>query len=207
MKSNNKKYLFGVSILGCLVLGVFLGNHFLSSSYPATSNYVEAPDAIVIARDITTYTQSADAIVIGTVRSVNDPYLKDERNLTVQQDAQIDVLEVLKGDPKMSQITVGDLGLFFTEGFYEGEGVSSLKGKYALLRPEEKVLLFLGTNSNGKYVVFGGPYGKYVIDSEDKVTSAGDFKTSLSDLKTKVQTALRLPVPKRTAPPSISVDN
>lgn len=207
MKSNNKKIFIGISVLSCLVLGFFVGKTVLSSLSARTSSYVEAPDAIVIARDISTYTQSADAIVIGTVRSVNDPYLIDEKNLTVQQDAQIVVSEVLKGDPKLSQITVGDLGLFFTEGFYEGEGVKSLKGKYALLRPDERVLIFLGTNSNGTYVVFGGPYGKYLIDSKDNVSSAGDFKMSLNDLKKEIAAALLLPVEKRVPPLPISVEN
>jgi len=48
----------------------------------------------------------------------------------------------------------------------------------------------LGIDDAGKYVVYAGPYGKYMIDKEDNVTRIGDIKMSLKDLKGQIEAAL-----------------
>lgn len=189
-----KKFFLTVSILGFLVLGVFAGNYYLSPRN--TYSYIDAPNPIFAGGNITTYSSQADAIIIGKVRNVSDPYVTKESNLSVQQDALIDIEEVLKGEFKSEQITVNDLGLFFKEGYFVEKGVESMKDKYALLKPDEQVLLFLGTNNFGQYVVFGGPHGKYLIDDQNNVTSIKESKMSLEDLRNKIQEALKNPIPR-----------
>lgn len=206
MKSSAKKYLIGLSAFSCLIFGIFLGKPILSLIYPQSTT-VDSPNAIFMSRDITTYTQDVDAIVIGDVREVSDPYLKSDRGITLQQDAQINIREVLKGNTKMTSLKVGDLAWGITEEFSPEKGVSSLKGKYGLLKPGENVLLFLGTNNWGDYVVFAGPNGKYLIDKDNNVTSIGNFKMSLEDLKAKIKEALKIPAQKYIPPPPISVEN
>lgn len=55
----------------------------------------------------------------------------------------------------------------------------------------EKVLLFLRTTDEHEYEVIPGPHGKFVIDGENNAVSIGGFKTSLEDLKVKIQDILK----------------
>lgn len=189
MKSLNKNYFWGLGLALCLVLGFFLGKSFFTPS----GTYIEAPDAIYVARDITSYTNQADVIVVGTVREVNDPYITSATGITLLQDAQVDVLEVLKGDRNMKNVKVSRLADQI-EGF-SPENISALKGKTGLLKPGEKVLLFLGKDSAGDFVVFGGPYGKYLIDEINGVSGEGDFRMTLDHLKSQIQETLKSPAP------------
>ena len=53
-----------------------------------------------------------------------------------------------------------------------------------------------------RYVVFAGPYGKYLIDENDEVSSIGDFVMALDDLKAEIADDLengeRIPVPEKS---------
>lgn len=209
MELIDKKYLFSCTALSCLAVTIALFVPILSL-FNRFSAFIDSPDALVIARDIKLYTQHADIIVVGNVHSVSDPYLLNDLSVNLQQDAQIDAQEVLKGDQKMTNVRVSDLAYELGElgeGFSTKDGVATLKGKFGLLKPDEKVLLFLGKNAEGNYVIFGRSYGKYVIDSDGNVSSAGDFRMSLNDLKKEIGTALLLPVEKRVPPLPISVEN
>lgn len=191
MKSKKVKYVWGLSLLAFLVIGVIFSKPLMSLFNGSASTYVDAPDAIYVARDMKTYTHQADIILLGTVRTVTDPYLKSATGITLMQDAQIDVSEVLKGDPNLKNIKVSRLADQI-EGF-SPENLAELRGKTGLLKPQEKVLLFLGKDSAGDYVVFGGPNGKYLIDQNNNVTSEGDYRSSLDALKTQIQTELKNP--------------
>jgi hypothetical protein len=211
MKNSNVKYLLAVSISIFLIIGVVFAKPILSLILPGSAhtpiNTVESPNSIFMARDITAYTQNADAIIIGDIHDVTDPYLRKDRGITLQQDAQINIMEVLKGDVKTTSIKVTDLAGQIDEEFSPEKGIENLKGKYGLLKPNEKVLLFLGTNNWGEYVIFAGPYGEYLIDNNNTATSIGDFKMSLEDLKIKIKSALKIPAQKYTPPLPISIDN
>lgn len=195
----NKKYI-AISIFGCLILGIIIYKPIMSV-FQHTETLIDAPDAIYMARDITTYTQQSDLIIIGKVTEVNDPYVIGD-TVTLQQDAQIDVQEVLKGDPAIKSVKVEGLANQI-EGGYWPEKLATLKGTYGLLVSGEKVLLFVGKETSGRYVVFAGPLGKYLIDDNNNVSSTTDFKMSLQDLKVKIQDALKTVAPKYT-PPDIS---
>lgn len=116
-----------------------------------------------VARDIPAYTRDASAIIIGTVQSVDGDGI------------EIEVEEILKGDLQMSKIAV----LADEEG-----GVSFVPG--------EKVLLFVGTNDAGNYIVYAGLFGKYLIEGTN-VSNFPDFETTLEDLKLLVKEAESLP--------------
>lgn len=205
MKVTNKKYLLGFSLLACLVMGGLLTKFIFGGFFQPATTYVDSVDHLYMGGGVSVYTQNADAIIIGEVKEVTDPYLPKGGGISVQQDGKVDIKEVLKGDIKMTTVTITELA-DQVEGFTIDGGVPSLKGRPGLLRPGENVLLFLGTTNEGNYVVFAGPYGKYLIDQNNNVTSIGDFRMSLSDLKAQIQEALKNPLPKSVPAPPLSME-
>jgi len=187
MNPKNKTFILSAIILVGSVIGVF----FIKPPAVTDSvrSVVDPPSAVYGSGGVPVYSKQANAIVVGNVREVTDPYLTPKHQLTIQQDAQVDVEEVLKGDASRKNVKI--TGLAIEADVVSPENIETLKGKYELLVPGEHVLLFLGTNSSGEYVVFGGPYGKYLIDKDNNVSSIGDVKMSLADLKQKIQVALK----------------
>ncbi|MEK9160064.1 MAG: hypothetical protein AAB383_05025 [Patescibacteria group bacterium] len=129
----------------------------------------------VIGRDADgLYSEEANAIIIGTVESMGmdggQPYT----------DATITIEEVLKGDENLSTVSVevrNPLSSLWVE-----DSASLFIG--------ERVLLFLGTDANGDYVIFAGELGKYTIDENEEVTSIAEFKMPLADVKAKIEARL-----------------
>ncbi|MFA6023714.1 MAG: hypothetical protein WC777_00650 [Candidatus Gracilibacteria bacterium] len=181
-----------------LSLGTFLALGFLSSNFlfknraiPVTN---EPPTtvsfhALSIARDLDLYTQSASLIVIGRVTKVGEPYLEDQ-GLGSRQEVELELSEVLKGDRSMTTVNVLVRGYEIVE--VDGDEATIIPGNEPpLFVAGEYVLLFLGTTSQGEYVSFAGPYGKYLIDNELNVSSSGDFSMSLEELKEKINAVLQ----------------
>lgn len=140
--------------------------------------------------DVNFYTHSAEAIIIGKVTNVNDPYVPEDI-LKVEQEGQIQAEEVLKGDSNMEVVTVTDLvGLVDLPADRED---ISLEGIVGILKPEEKVLIFLGKSPEGKYVPLAGPYSKFVIDANNYAIRVVGFNMPLNDLKAQIKEALKLP--------------
>lgn len=177
MKIKSKKLLV-LTMFACLVMGGLLVKPIHSFIYPSVSFM----HSVVIARDINLYIQSADAIVVGEVNEVSDPYFLQGTKM-IQKDVIINVSEILKGDNDITDVSVvvqgGQIG---RKKIIVEDGVQ--------LREGEHVLLFLGTNSENEYVVFAGPYGKYLIDENNTVTSIGDFAMDLDDLKAEIKDSL-----------------
>lgn len=186
MKTTNSLLIF--SLLACLGVGLTFGKYL--NSLGSTNQIVRMPiDESVIARDINIYSREAAAIVVGKITNVGTPYLREDRGTTSQQDIEIDVEEVLKGNGIGANVKV----------LIEGGHSVVIDGDKKTIGPEsngdlfvidEKVLLFIGTNSQNDHVVFAGEYGKYLIDENGNVTSVGDFSMPLIDLKAKIQEAL-----------------
>lgn len=179
MKTKNKKYLLGVSLIACLVTGGLFAKSILSWLYPS----VVSVHSLVIARDIPVYTHESAAIIVGVVQEVSEPYWGDDHAM-VQRDVEIAVDEVLKGDPQMTDVTVTmEGGKIGKERFIVEDAV-----RFQL---DEEVLLFLGVNHEEDYVVFAGPYGKYLISDDGTVVSSiGDFTMPLDDLKEEILDSL-----------------
>jgi hypothetical protein len=198
MKTVIKKYLLSFSILTSLVMGTLIAQPAISLIYPTStdmnSDIAYSTHAAYMGRDINRYTQEATAIMIGKVRAVSQPYLREGRGITSQQNIQIDIEEVLKGDPNVSDMNILIEGGHTVVKSEENNIGFMPEEKENLFEPGEKILLFIGKTTEGDYVPFAGPYGKYLIDENENVTSIGDFRMSFKELKTQIQEALRLPV-------------
>ena len=120
------------------------------------------------------------------------PYLLPDV-LNVDQHAEINIYEVLKGDPGMTTLTVTDLvGLVNLPG---DRNAISLEGIVGLLEPQEKVLLFLAKSEEGDYIPLAGTRSKFVIDEKrDSATREGGFIMSLKELKRQIKEVVKLPV-------------
>lgn len=195
MKKSNKKYLIGLSLIIFLLIGFFLSKPIMSLFFPSNTpnvqtSYVDSVDNLYVGGGIDAYTKNADAIIIGEVKSVTEPYLPKNGSINILQDGQVEIKEVLKGGLNInSSVKITDLANN-SEGFTIKNDISILKNYVGLLIPGEKVLLFLGKNSIGDYVIFAGPYGKYLIDGNGNVTGMGNFKMSLEELKTNIKNIL-----------------
>ncbi|MFA6888583.1 MAG: hypothetical protein WC254_03735 [Candidatus Woesearchaeota archaeon] len=181
MKLRNK-YLFIGSFILCLTLIVIFAYCYFktdaeSELLPSETDYFI--QVSYIARDIPYYTHDASAIIIGTVQEVNSPYVKIEY-------VTIGVDEVLKGDSQMTNVTI-----YVDKHIVDG--VSFVLG--------ENVLLFLGTDTEGSFIDYAGPYGKYLINDEGTtVTSFPDFNMSLKDLKWQINDTLERECPTESNP-------
>jgi hypothetical protein len=153
---------------------------------------------LYIARDIPFYTKQSLMIIIGEVTDVIDRRLTNNNISRFYQDVTFDLKEILKGDPGMTKMTV------LVEGWpkFEKDEMHAFSAEGDVnFNPGEKVLLFVGKNFEGEYVSFAGPYSKYLIDENNNVSSIGDFRgdfrMSLTELKTQIQEALKLPSKKQ----------
>lgn len=166
------KCLAYLMIMAVLLSGCLSESESLSS----TDTVAFSSGSSYLARSIPSYTQEVPAIVIGTVTKVSDPYV------------ELTISEVLKGDASMNTVNVLVRNHEIVQ--IDGTGKTIIPGKDPRLFVEgEHVLVFLGMNSQGEYVSYAGPYGKYLIDSENNTTSIGDFAMPLSELKAKIQEA------------------
>ncbi len=201
MKLNLKKHSLRFSILVSLILGIVFTQTAMSLKYTEASDnnsdIAYSIHATYIGRNLKTYTQEATAIIIGKVIKVSAPYLKKETGMTSQQDVIVDGKEILKGNLKKGDINIviegghtvvksGKNGIRFIS---EAEG--------PLFKPGEEILLFIGKTTEGNYVPFAGPYGKYLIDDAGNVASMGNFKMSLKELKTEIEETLKVMINER----------
>lgn len=191
MKLKNSNSVLIISLGTFLVLGIVSMNAVLEkNSAPADAEPLTTIsfDALSVARDINFYTQDTSAIVIGSVTKVGEPYLEDQ-GFNTRQDIELTISEVLKGDENMTTVNV----LVRNHEIVQIDGTEKtiIPGDEPPLFVEgEHVLVFLGMTSQGEYVSYAGPYGKYLIDENNNVSSVGDFKMSLEDLKAKIREAL-----------------
>jgi hypothetical protein len=181
MKFTNKKYILGFSFLACLILGVVFGKSIISQFYPQTSNTISH---IYMSGGIPVYAQESPAIIIGKVKKVSTPYYRKEGNVIPQQDVNIDVEEIIKGDADMKNITIVIDG---------GETIDKQQGGDVSFKQGEKVLLFFGKTTMGYYMPIGGPNGKYLIDENNEVSGINGFKMSLTDVRVQISDALKAP--------------
>lgn len=166
---------FFVIIIGGMV-GFFI-THLFRENAPIIVR------SLVISKDIPIYTKESAAIIIGTVRNIDFPRWNDDYSM-IEREAKVSIDEVIKGDPSWREVSI----------ILEG---GDLNGKKIIVEDEadivagEKVLLFLGKNSEGKYVIFAGMNGKYIIDSDfEKVSDSEGKVLSLKELKSQISTAL-----------------
>lgn len=181
MKWRNKKYLLGFSFV--IVMGVLAGKSLIPYPSQVTPELSDSIDYLIVAPDIRVYTKESAAIVIGEVKEVVDRPNNTGTPFTRSiLDAKIDVSEVLKGDPKMSTVTVMMIGGQLENGDNVEDGV--------ILKSGERVILFLGIDNSNNYVVFAGSAGKGLIDKNNNVTGYPVFTMPLAELKAKIQDAL-----------------
>lgn len=192
MKTSTKKYLFGLSILTCLIVGAWIINPIMAWLNPSVHYPGRSSHSAYVGRNITNYTQDATSIIIGEVKELSDPYIVQNGTIS-QQNLVIHIEEVLKGDPNMTKITLLIDDEYAVEKSENGKvKFIPLKGKN-VYKPGEKILLFVGQLTEGHYVPYAGPYGKYLIDEQQNVSSIGNFKMSLKELKSQIKEALKLP--------------
>lgn len=180
MKGRSKKYLLGISLLCVLVLGGLFAKT-IEPKATDTPTSIGPLSSLVVTPDILTYSQGAAAIVIGTVKEVVDhPNQTGTPYTQPILDAQVQVDEVLKGDPNMQSVPVMMIGT--SENVQMEDNVTLKQG--------EHVLLFLGTDGEGNYVVFAEDAGKCLIDKDGNVTGAPVFTMPLAVLENKIREAL-----------------
>ncbi len=190
MKSKNLKYLVLLLSLAVVSISGISLTKITQTTKQSDEIIALSGHSSYVGRDIAQYSKDVNAIILGSVSDVGEPYLRDDRGLTSQQDIKISVSEVIKGDIKANS----DISLLIEGGqnvlISENQKTVVRSEESALFSEGEKVLLFLGMNSRGDYVSYAGPYGKYLIDEQLNVTSIGGFEMSLSELKDKIKAAL-----------------
>jgi hypothetical protein len=208
MKKLHKNYLMELGLLVCLIAGAFLWQPVVSRIQLPVAHVVtydrhyrlwkdlaylisntpepspapcagEAPSFMYIGGGIPMYSQEAPVIIIGEVKKVGVPYYKYSDVLS-QQDVDIDVAEVLKGNYEMKHVTV-----------VTGGGTDMCD---VIFKQGEKILLFLGGNGRGAYASFVGPNGKYLIDQNGNVRGDGiAFPIPLADVKVQISDSMKAP--------------
>ena len=98
-------------------------------------------------------TQSADAIVVGTVEKSAPAASVDGIPFT---DATVAVKSWLKGTKPAATITVRQTGGALKDAVVVAEGD-------AIMQPGEESMLFLQKNDNGTYVTLSGPTGRLPV--------------------------------------------
>ena len=165
-----------------ILSGIFVGKTFIS--HPMTSNQsmsgamdsssstpvIDSMDSIIVAPDIKVYSETAEAIIVGTVE-------KNENN-----NANISISEVLKGDSGMKS-----MNLFVPNSQVEDAPIF-VKGEYALF--------FICKNSAGEYLVCAGDAGKVLIDKDGNTKGAAAFTMTFAELKSKISDALKASIAK-----------
>lgn len=191
MKAKTKNSVLILSLSAFLILGIVSTNAVLEKDdTPVTGEPLTTISfhALSVARDIDVYSQDVPAIVIGKITKVGEPYLEGQ-GFGSKQEVELEISEVLKGDKNMTTVTILVRGHEIVQ--VDESGRSIIPGNEPPLFIEgENVLVFLGMTSAGEYVSYAGPYGKYLIDAQNKTTSLGDFTMPLSELKAQIQEAL-----------------
>lgn len=175
MKNRNHISPLVFSLLGVLVLGGLFAASIEPESVEESAS-LDLISSLVVAPDIGVYTEEASMIVVGEVSEV----VERPNSTGGVLDAKIDIEEILKGDPSMTDVTVMMIGS--SENTWVEDGV--------ILKQGEKVLLFLGTDGEGNYVVFAGDAGKCLIGKDGNIIGDPVFTMPLSDLKAKIRAAL-----------------
>jgi len=179
----SKTLLFGGAI-GSALLGAWSVRWFTAT---ADTDGVEVHmHSLVIDRDLAEYARDAELIVVGVVGASGAPYRVPafERQGTpdsVQHDVSVRVDEVLKGDPTLESVPVA------VEGGRVGK-MTVLAEDAVELKEGEEVLLFLGVNHRGDYVVYAGPNGKYRVDAGGNAEGFDGFKTTVDDVRDLLNT-------------------
>lgn len=180
MKS--KIYILSFSLILTLAIGALSGKFLLNNqakTQPENGDFIES---IVVKPGIKEYSEGAVAIVIGEVKTLVDhPNNSGIPFTRIVLDAEVEVDEVLKGDFQTNTVTVMMIG-----GRMDGDTTED----GVILKPGEKVLLFLGTDESNNYVVFAGSAGKVVIDENNNAMGEPVFSMSLVELKSKILDAL-----------------
>ncbi len=200
MKSSKRTFIYlfiGIISVITVITLMKLDKFPFSRSLGTKPHY--SAGASYAAWNVVLYTQVSDVIIIGEVKSVGKPYLLPEY-MNVDQQAEIDVHEVLKGDPDMKTLTVSDLvGVIDLPAERKDVPLEKING---ILEPHEKILLFVSKNAEGNYVPIAGPSSKFVIDEEhDSAIRNGGFEMSLKELKAQIKEAMKLPIKKQEVPP------
>lgn len=187
MKDRSKKYLLVFSLLGVVVLGGLFAKSITdeSASLSDESTPFTFVSSSIVTPDVSVYSQASAAIIVGTVKGTTDhPNQTDTPYTRTVLDAQIEVEEVLKGDPDMTNLNV--MMMLPSENEWIEDN--------ATLVPGERVLLFLAMDLDGNYRIFAGNAGKCLIDKEDNVINDWSvFTMPLADLKIKIHEALLQP--------------
>lgn len=126
-------------------------------------------------------TEMAQIIVIGEIVKISD--LSERTGLSYPRsiiDAEIQVSEVLKGDPDTSEVIV--------TAFAENENVWTEDS--VSLKVGERILVMLAVDAEGNNVIFAGPDGKFVIDENNQVKDGTGAMISLENLKMQIAEAL-----------------
>lgn len=154
----------------------------------------------MVAADVPTLTQHADAIVIGTVHTSAPRLTTDGRRIIT--DTEIEVTEVLKGTPGKTVVVMQPGGII-------GDVGQRIEGT-APFTAGENVVVFLERRGTDRWSVAGMIQGKFVIQngyaipagatSGDLVDPATHKETQsplstqpLADLKAKILAALAAP--------------
>ncbi len=160
--------------------------------------------------DLPELSQTADAIVHGTVRRVESRWSGDGRRIVT--DVEIQVTESLKGQ-------AGNMVLVTQPGGQVGDIGQKVSG-LASFTPGEEVVLFLERRGTQAFRVSGMAQGKYKVQrseggtramavpepagdallldpSTGQPTTSSQHTMSLSELKASIRTALQKPPPVR----------
>ena len=109
----------------------------------------------LLAVDVAQLSQSAELIVVGTVRSSTARFTLDGRRIVT--DTQIDVREVLKGKPEGTKVVVMQAGGIVGAVGQRVEGT-------ATFTVGEEVLVFLDRSGATRFEVTGMVQGKFRIE-------------------------------------------
>lgn len=167
--------LLPFSLLAFLTLGFFVSSFGADEGGPQETHNTQTPvlissDSILVPRDISSYSKEAASIVIGEVKEVR------ATTNAYRSEAILKITDVLKGTPSDSMTVLLD-----AQGLEDAPML--IKG--------EKVLLFLAWNTEAqKFTIYAGDNGKYLINPDDSVIGAGDFKVKLSDFEIQISSAL-----------------
>lgn len=177
-------HLVAIVFIGFLTFAFIYGNSLTPQISPtATTTPSQTPqligsDEIIAAPDIQVYSQGSIAIVEGTVKTIQS---HNSDTNSAYNDATITIQKVLKGDPAMSTVNV-----MIPK---QASLVQSVE-ENSILNLGEKVLLFLGIDSQGNYVIAGSYAGKCLINADGNVTGQAAFSMPLTDLEAKILAAL-----------------
>jgi hypothetical protein len=163
-----------------------MGKHLLVAALLAV---LPAEATTLLAQDLAELSQSADAIVRGTVRELESRWTGDRMRIVTQ--VEVEVAEALKGAPGASVTIVQPGGVV-------GDIGQKVSGLASFERGEE-VVLFLERRPGGIFLVSGMAQGKF------RVERSSDGRALFAIPEREIEALLldpltRLPVPPRVGP-------